>query len=157
MPAVSPLSTLNQEFSLISSLVELMQTEQQHLIGADLDGITAATEQKSLFVAQMAALAKQRHQCLADLGLAPQEAGMQAWIEQHGDAAAIDLWQQMLARTREAKELNRVNGMLINRQMSHTQTLLTAMRTPTASAATTVYGPNGQTTGLNPSRRYVLG
>lgn len=152
----SPLTTLNDELALISSLVELMKQEQRHLVGIDVDGLLDLTPQKSQLVQDMAALSAQRHRALGALGMAADENGMQAWLPTAG-ADARALWQRLLERTTEAKELNRVNGMLIAKQMAHTQTIMQAMRTPTAAADNSVYGPNGQTSGLTSSKRYVLG
>ncbi len=152
----SPLTTLNDEFALISSLVELMKQEQRHLVGINVDGLLDLTPQKSQLIQQMAALAAQRHRALGKLGLAADENGMLAWLETAGDDAQA-LWRQVLDETREAKELNRVNGMLISKQLAHTQTIMQAMRTPTSAADNSVYGPNGQTSGLSSANRYVLG
>jgi flagella synthesis protein FlgN len=54
---------------------------------------------------------------------------------------------RLLAHTREAKELNRINGMLINRQMGHTQGALQTLR------AAPVYGPSDHTSS-GPGRRF---
>jgi flagella synthesis protein FlgN len=82
---------------------------------------------------------------------------MQAWVESEAGKSAADAWQQLLKLTREAKELNRVNGMLINKQMAHNQGLINAMRQPANGAEATVYGPGGLTTQGGPSRRFVVG
>jgi flagella synthesis protein FlgN len=47
--------------------------------------------------------------------------------------------------------------MLINKQMTHNQNLLNAMRQPANSADAAVYGRTGQTTPGGPSRRFVVG
>ena len=153
----SPITTLRDEQQLITSLVELMQQEQQFLVRADSDGLAAVTEQKSTQVQQMAALAGQRHRALGAAGFAASEAGMEAWLASSKDDAARTLWQDVLERTRAAKELNRVNGMLINKQMTHTQVMLNAMRTPAGGADAGVYGPRGQASVGGPSRRFVVG
>lgn len=153
----SPITTLRDEQHLITSLVGLMQQEQQCLVNADTDTLAALTPQKSSLVQQMAALASQRHQALGAAGFAAAEAGMDDWLAGAGDEAARSLWLALLASTREAKELNRVNGMLINKHMTHTQVVLNAMRTPAGGADNAFYGPSGQTTGGGPSRRFVVG
>jgi flagella synthesis protein FlgN len=130
----SPITTLRDEQQLITSLVDLMKQEQQFLVSADSDGLNTITPQKSALVQQAAALASQRQ-----------------------DDNARALWLALLERTREAKELNRVNGMLITKQMTNTQVVLNAMRTPTGAADTGVYGPGGQTSSGGPSRRFVVG
>ncbi len=152
----SPLTTLNDELALISSLVELMKQEQRHLVGIDVDGLLDLTPQKTQLIHDMAALSAQRHRALGALGVAADETGMQAWLATAGKDAQA-LWQQVLEWTTEAKELNRVNGMLIAKQMAHTQTIMQAMRTPAAAGGDSVYGPNGQTSGLTSNNRFVLG
>ena len=47
--------------------------------------------------------------------------------------------------------------MLINKQMTHTQAVLNAMRTPAGGLDGGVYGPSGQTAAGGPSRRFVVG
>ena len=153
----SPTTTLHEEQQLIASLLALMQQEQQLLIGADGDGLAALTPEKSRMVGQLASLASCRHQALGRAGFAASEAGMEAWLGSGQEPAALPVWQEILELTRQAKELNRINGMLINKQMSHNRTILNAMRSPANGAEPAVYGPSGQTSALGPSRRFVVG
>lgn len=157
MSHASPSTILREEQKLMSSLLELMKQEQQQLIGADTDGLTALTPAKSQLIAQAAAMAAQRHQALGAAGFAAGEAGMEAWLASGAEAGASALWQDLLELTRSAKELNRVNGMLINKHLSNNQTILNAMRTPAGGAESGIYGPSGQTTGGGASRRYIVG
>lgn len=152
-----PTKTLTEEHQQINSLVELMKQEQAFLVSADGDGLAAITPQKSTLVQQMAVLANQRHRALGAAGFAAGEAGMEEWLEKSSDSAARSLWLALLQRTRDAKELNRVNGMLINKQLVHTQVVLNAMRTPAGGADAGVYGPGGLTSAGGPSRRFVVG
>ena len=153
----SPHATLTAEHQRIAALVELMKQEQQLLVAADADGLAGLTPRKVVLVQELAQLSRERHIALGRAGFAADEAGMEPWLAAHGDDAARAAWSQLLAGTAEAKELNRVNGLLINRQMAHTQTVLTALRTPTAGAESTLYGAKGQTFGSGPSRRFVVG
>jgi len=151
----SPMNSLRAEQQLITDLLEILKQEQAHLVAADIDQLTALTPHKSALVSQMATLATQRHRALAALGFAPQEAGMEAWLAAQGDAAASAQWQQVLEQTREAKELNRLNGMLINKHLSQTQGALQALRPQSAAAA--VYGPSGHTSSAARSRGFIAG
>jgi flagella synthesis protein FlgN len=153
----SPATTLRDELTVLSSLAELMKQEQQFLIAADSDGLTALTPQKLALVGQLDRLSGQRHQTVAAARFGAGEAGMQAWLDSCNDPAASELWYELLSLTRAAKELNRVNGMLINKQMTHNKTLINAMRTPALGGETSIYGPSGQTTSSGPSRRFVAG
>ena len=152
-----PHATLPAEHERITALVELMKQEQQFLVAADADGLAGITPRKVALVQELAQLSRERHAALGNAGFIASEAGMELWLAAHGDEDARSAWTTLLARTAEAKELNRVNGMLINRQMAHNQTVLNALRTPTAAPESTLYGAKGQTFGSAPSRRFVLG
>lgn len=152
----SPLATLPDEQQTIGSLIGLMQQEQQLLVSADSDGLDLLTPQKAALVQQAAALALRRHQALGSVGFAASENGMADWLAEAG-AEARAQWTDLLNRTRAAKELNRVNGMLINKQLTQTQVILNAMRTPAGGADAGFYGKSGQATAGGPSRRYVVG
>ncbi len=156
MHAASPSTTLQDEHHTMTALVALMQQEQQHLINAEIDQLTALTVQKSQAVHQMANLARQRHQALGRAGFAAAESGMQPWLAAGDDSAASALWQELLALTRVAKELNRVNGMLIGKQMSNNQGALNALRAPGQGSAG-FYGPSGHATAATSSGRFVIG
>ncbi|MET0981258.1 MAG: flagellar protein FlgN [Telluria sp.] len=153
----SPGTTLTFEHERIEALVELMKQEQQFLVSADADGLAQLTPRKVALVQELAQLSRERHATLGRAGFAGSEAGMEPWLAAHGDEAARSAWTGLLARTAEAKELNRVNGMLINRQMAHNQTVLNALRTPTGGADQSLYGAKGQTFGGGPSQRFVVG
>ncbi|MCE3604399.1 flagellar protein FlgN [Massilia sp. P8910] len=155
MSTASPSTTLPQELALITSVLELMKQEQQLLVSADTAGLAELTPRKAQVVVDITALAQQRYQRLAAAGFAADDSGMQTWVDSHVEA--LPGWQALLDVTREAKELNRINGMLINKQLSHTQSLINAMRTPTSGGEAAVYGPRGQATPTGPSKRYVVG
>lgn len=151
----SPLTALRQEHQLLPALLDLLQQEQAQLVGADTDGLAALTPRKAALVQQLAHLAAERHRALGAAGHTPEESGMAEWVA--GAPAAQALWDEVLAGTRSAKELNRVNGMLIAKHMAHTQTLLHAMRAPATGGEAGIYGPSGQPSAGGPSRRYVVG
>jgi flagellar biosynthesis protein FlgN len=153
----SPLDTLHDEQQLVSSLLDLMKQEQQCLIGADIDGLNAITPRKAELMNELAVLANQRHQALTAAGFAAEETGMQEWVAQAANRGAGAAWEQLLQLTREAKEVNRLNGTLINKQMTHNQNLINAMRQPANAGDAAVYGPTGQTAPGGPSRRFVVG
>ncbi len=149
---ISPMQSLRAEHKLIVSLQALLQQEQDLLVSADIDSLDAVTPRKAELINEMALQANQRHRALGLAGFAPREAGMQAWLDAHGTPEDVALWHDVLAQTREAKELNRLNGMLINRQLSHTQGALQALR-PQSQAG--VYGPSGRPATNAVSRGFV--
>jgi flagella synthesis protein FlgN len=150
-------ATLQDELKLINCLIDLMKQEQQFLVAANTDGLETLTPLKTQLVEQMAALAGQRHAGLVNDGFEGSETGMNAWVRHTNNPVIQASWQQVLENMRDAKELNRINGMLINKQMIHNQILIQAMRTPADAADTGFYGPSGQATPVSSKRRLVVG
>lgn len=153
----SPHQTLSSELAHVASLVELMKQEQQLLVALDADGLAELTPKKNALLSELAALSQQRHAALAAAGCEGSEAGMEPWLAVAGTPELRAQWAGLLDAAREAKELNRLNGMLINRQLAHNQGVLNALRTPAGSATGGMYGASGQTIGAGPSKRYVVG
>lgn len=147
---------LNEEDDAMRSLLQLIKHEQALLLAAEIDGLTALTEQKAEIVARMAALANRRHQLLAAEGFAPSEAGMQTWLDSNVASGAQKRWMEMRALIAAAQELNRTNGLLINRHMTRNQSALNILQGG-ASQAGGFYGPNGQATQKAAARSLVIG
>lgn len=153
MATVSPKHSLQAELDKITALLDILKQEQQDLVAADIEHLTTLTPQKSHLVNEMATLATARHQALAEAGFPAMEAGMESWLAAQHDDAANMLWQRLLDQTRAAKELNRLNGVLINKHLGQTQGALQALR----PQQTTVYGPSGMTTGGVTRRGFIAG
>ncbi|MBC7512976.1 MAG: flagellar protein FlgN [Herminiimonas sp.] len=157
---MSPADSLPQEQQAARVLIDLLQQEQAALISADIDSLTMITERKTPVVAQMSELATKRHRALATLGHAASEIGMQAWVEspqpgqaEHTQAAAA--WTALLAMARQAKEINRVNGLLISSHIARNQSALNVLRVQTGGG--NFYGPDGQATARGVGRGLVVG
>jgi len=150
-----PHATLPAEHERVHALVDLMKQEQQLLMAADADALAELVPHKAALVQELAQLSRQRHAVLGGMGFEAGETGMEAWVVSHADAETRAIWSGLLASTAEAKELNRVNGLLINRQLAHNQTVLQALRTPTGGTESTLYGAKGQTFGAGAARRFL--
>ena len=153
----SPTQTIAAEHQHLDALVALMKQEQQSLVALDADELSSLTTQKNALLASLSSLSQQRHAALQAAGCEGSEAGMGPWLAASDDGGAREQWERMLDVAREAKELNRVNGMLINKQLAHNQGVLNALRTPTNAPTGAIYGASGQTVGLGASKRYVVG
>lgn len=151
--ASSPSDSLGEEFSAGKALLQLLKTEQELLIQADVDGLARLTEDKAKTVARMSELALRRHRSLAAAGFEASEAGMQNWVK--GKSLAEKSWNELLEVGRQAKEQNRVNGMLITQHMARTQNALKILQgTPQGG---NLYGPDGQSTSQSSRRTLVVG
>jgi flagella synthesis protein FlgN len=152
----TPLETLASEQQENRRLLALLRSEQALLISAKIDGLTTIIEEKSTVVNAMTNLAMRRYQLLKQHGFSATEDGMHAWLTSPDVSEQTrQLWRDMLDTARAGKEINRTNGMLINKQMVHGQNALNILRGQTG--APSFYGPNGQTTTVGSSRGFVLG
>jgi flagella synthesis protein FlgN len=155
MSVTSPIATLHEEQQVMQQLRDVLEQEQRYLMKAVIDKLEDLAAQKSALVTRMAQLSSERHGALAAAGFPAREEGMESWLAVSTEADAADLWRAVLKLTREAKELNRLNGMLINKQMAYTQGALNALRPMPQSGQ--IYGRSGQTSAGGASRRFVVG
>ena len=97
----------------------------------------------------------QRNLSLVSLGLNADATGMQSLLAQDAHAALIEHWDTLLLVSAQAQELNRTNGLLINRQMSRNQGMLNILQQDQAGA---MYGADGQSKiSANTGRGIVAG
>jgi flagella synthesis protein FlgN len=149
------LDNLPVERATMEKLVALMQQEQQSLIHAEVETLAALAAEKQQLVNQMNVFGAARSKALAAAGLTADDAGMNAALAAHDHPSSATDWHALLELTVRAKELNRVNGLLINKHLAHTQGALAALQVQAPDAS--VYGPNGMQTGGVGPRRGVVG
>jgi flagella synthesis protein FlgN len=149
-----PADSLAEECAVLDKLLQLLRQEQAHLVDADVEALSGLTGEKAQAAARMAELAKGRHRALAAAGFEASEAGMQAWIA-NANADEARAWNALLEQARSAKELNRVNGLLINQHMGRNQAALNVLQGGAQGGS--FYGPNGQSATTFGSRRLVVG
>jgi len=153
----NPAANLAEEHQAIRELTALLQQEQEQLIAANTESLAALTEPKAKATARLAELAARRHAALGAAGFEPREAGMKAWIgSPAAPTTAGQSWQELMKLVEAAKEINRVNGTLIHRQMARNQDTLNVLRygTPQGNG---VYGPSGHTEHSPFARHIVAG
>lgn len=156
--SVNPARTLDEELAGARRLLALLQQERQHLIAAEIEQLEQLTEEKAAIVASLFELAKKRNGDLKASGYRGAKDDMQAWLDSipasHPSFGAIrQRWAELTEVSHSAKELNRVNGLLIGTHMARNQTALNALRG--GADAVSVYGPDGQTGKSTASRGIV--
>lgn len=150
----SPADELQAETEDMRALRALLEREQASLSAGDADGCAALLEEKARLVAAMAGHASLRHQRLATIGFAADEQGMQAWLA----GAPEDVrsaWDALMASTRDAHELNRLNGLLLGQLATRNRRALEALGAVGTGPA--LYGPAGQTDYASPKAARVVG
>lgn len=151
----SPTATLHDEHAAISSLIRLLEKEQDTLIAANIEGLPTLIAEKAAIVAKMAELANQRQLALTATGFSLEQNGMDQWIAQTSDDVARTLWQELLSLAKSAEELNLINGKLINQHATYNQNALNVLQGVPVGG--NFYGPNGKSTVKPPTRKLIIG
>ncbi|HEY8099852.1 MAG TPA: flagellar protein FlgN [Burkholderiaceae bacterium] len=151
----NPAGSLSEENKAARSLLQLLQQEQDRLVAAKIDGLVELTEEKAKIVALMTELANSRHNALASAGFEPKETGMKAWLEKTASKTISKSWAELLSLVRHAKEMNRTNGLLINKHLARNQVALNVLRG--APQGGNFYGPDGQAKPYSSARGLAIG
>lgn len=154
----NPARTLEEELAGARRLLALLQQEKQHLLNADIEKLERLSKEKAAVVADLFELAKLRNDDLKASGYRGAKDDMQTWLDSipatdPAFGAVRKRWAELLETTSAAKEINRVNGLLIGTHMARNQTALNALRI--ASEASNLYGPDGQPGKSTPGRGVI--
>lgn len=134
--------SFEQDAQLVNQLLALLSREQTSLVMADIDAIESLLEEKSVLLQRMNITAKTRYEALATNGFEAGETGMTAWLKQQAKPTMNESWTEFQKALSQAKEMNRLNGMLISKHFNRNQQLLNHLQGN--SSASAVYGKNGQ-------------
>ncbi len=155
MALPDPSSSLRSEQQVMQSLQRILLQEQATLIEASIDGLVELMLVKGSLVADLGRLAKARHAALAAHGFSANEFGMHNWIASATSEEVHVIWNALLEMTKEARELNRINGMLIGRHLQRNQNELNILQGKPQN--TNFYGRDGQSTGKGVGRGLAIG
>ena len=129
----------------MDELLAVLHHEQTCLVTVDMESLPQLTDEKARIASQLSDLAKQRYDVLGQASYDASEAGMEKWAQSAKAPAVVrDAWNTLLGSARDGKELNRVNGLLIQQQMSRNQNALHNLFANTQGG--NFYGPDGQST-----------
>jgi flagella synthesis protein FlgN len=136
-----------QDTQLLNDLVSLLSKEQAALVNMDIDEVESILDQKSKLIQTIANATKMRHKALAQAGYDANENGMVMWLRANDSKPLQAQWDTFQKQLSQAKELNRVNGQVINQHFQRNQQIISQLQGKAVNAgAGNVYGPNGQTT-----------
>ncbi len=141
-PLANLLAALTEEHAAVSDFVALLQQEQKMLTENSTDELAVLAEQKSNHAVKINKIAEGRHRMLQSLIPELTASSIRDWMEINS-RQSLDLWQKILVLSDQARELNRVNGELIQMKLRHNQQLLGTLSR--AVNQSSLYGPNGQT------------
>lgn len=149
------LEYLAEENHVVGMLLGLIREEQELLVQSRVQDMQPVIQHKAEHVAQLAKLAARRHALLDTHGCIASETGMQQWLERHPHPQVEKAWRSLLDQVRQAKEVNRTNGLLIHTQLNRNRAAL-GILSGGITSLDNLYGPNGQTSHQAPSLGYVV-
>jgi flagella synthesis protein FlgN len=102
------------EADFVERFVRLLEREKDLLSEGRTDVLAAAVEEKEKLAARLNELTRQRSRHLVDSGFTPDRRGMDAWLVRHPERGeALVVWNRTQSLAARAKELNRLNGQLV--------------------------------------------
>lgn len=142
-PAASALlPMLSAERGALAGFVTLLEQEQSLLMeGAQTEQLLTLSEQKSNDATSLNHMADARHALLQREIPRPDAEAIQNWLGAHC-ADGLPVWHDIVALAQRAKQLNQVNGELIQMKLRHNQQALTVLSNAVNKAG--VYGRNGK-------------
>jgi flagella synthesis protein FlgN len=149
-----PAITFEQDAQLVNKLLKVLSREQSSLVMSDVDAIEMLMEEKSELLQLINIAVKSRYAALAAKGFESNETGMIAWLKVQSNPAINDLWQNFQKSLSHAKEMNRLNGMIINKHFNRNQQLLNHLQGNSGGAD--VYAKNGQAKTHGSSRSALI-
>jgi flagella synthesis protein FlgN len=145
------LQTLNAEAEAVRRFVDVLQREQNALKSGNTENLIDLAEQKSQVSSTLKQISAQRNTLLAAAGFNDDRAGMEAWCARNpAEKRVNEAWSSVISLASEARELNRLNGELINLHMQYNSKALEALRG--GHSALELYGPDGQSQTLGHRR-----
>lgn len=143
---------LEAELRAYQDFIQVLQTEQDTLVQGNIDPLLELARIKSEKVVLLSQLADSRTRFLSEQGYPQEHGGMAKWLQQRdgGNPQIAELWQQLLALAEDARQLNQINGSMIDTHLRNNQQALAILQA--AAKQSTLYGPDGQTQALGLGR-----
>lgn len=137
---------IQQEAKAMIALIGALQEEQTLLTKAPsldlMEQISEMTAKKNQLVTAISVAGQQRGKELSRLGYKATTSTMPEWLQ---DNEQMECWRDLVAQTKKANELNRINGILINRHLVRNQnTLQVLQKNLHANQDEALYGADGQ-------------
>ncbi|MBL8480826.1 MAG: flagellar protein FlgN [Rhodocyclaceae bacterium] len=133
---------LGQEARSLRAVTTVLYAEQRALKSRAADQLPALAEQKGELYGDLAAMERLRQMFFSRLGVHPDQSGVQNWLARQGSAAAREAWNEILQLAREARDVNAINGKLIDEQMQTNRQALAVLVAASDRAGS--YGPDGR-------------
>lgn len=148
---------LNQELKAMTVLVQILMQEQQILVDAQPALLENLAVEKNNSLSLLNELGTNKSKELNLLNLSNDHIGMQTFIDsQTVESNVKNTWLELLELTSKAQEINKTNGLLINRQLNVNLNTLNSLQQTNTNE--NLYGSDGQSKNKSATGRgYVVG
>lgn len=137
---------VTSEADAVERFVTLLTQESDCLKNGTIEPLPTIVLEKEKLAVELNKLAQQRAACLTDAGLANDRTGMDQWLARHATQKVVhDTWQRILSLAAKARELNRLNGTLIELRAQYNDRALEILQARGRDGALDLYGPDGLT------------
>lgn len=142
---------LRQDIVDLDSLKKLLEQEKLTLSTRNTDKINLIATNKTQTVQQLEARAKVKARLIAKSGLGIKPGHVEEKLQTLSDADLINLWQTSRDKMKECKDINYVNGSIINRSLQRTNKLMMIVRGQNKKQ--NLYGQQGKEQSYGSSNR----
>ena len=157
-PALASISdlakNLEAELHAFQGFIQILQTEQDSLVEANVDPLLELARLKSEKVLLLSQLADLRTRFISAQGFPPKQGSMDAWLKQQQrnpeSSRIAELWVQLLTLAESAQQLNNINGSMIDARLRNNQQALSILQSAAKQSA--LYGADGHTQSLGLGR-----
>jgi flagellar biosynthesis/type III secretory pathway chaperone len=132
---------VDQQLPLSHRLLLALQNEERALIDNDVDSLELITREKNLVVNLFLTAQQQLARKLQQLGQLTNTENIRAWLESQPKKSSKNEQALIKSLQASAQEINRSNGILIQRLSSRNQAGLSALN---GQREASIYGPTGQ-------------
>lgn len=146
--------TLEAETEALRQFLQILQSEQEALTQGNIDKLGEFARLKSEQGVRLSLLSSNHNRLLNQHGLGDTPENIRQLIQREdpdGKYSLAQSWEKLLELAKQAQDMNRLNGTMIEMQLKRNQQALAILQE--AAKQTSLYGPDGHSQALGTGRR----
>ena len=147
-------ANLEAETEALRQFLQILQSEQDALTQGNIDKLAEFARLKSEQGVRLSQLNTNHNHLLTQHGLGNTPQDTRQLIQREdpdGKHCLADRWEKLLELAKQAQDMNRFNGAMIEMQLKRNQQALAILQE--AAKQTSLYGPDGHSQALGTGRR----
>jgi flagellar biosynthesis/type III secretory pathway chaperone len=131
-------TSVNADIDAMQQLLDLLHREESALLADNLDEIKQLTPIKAELINKLQQSNENR---LTDFSNFNRSESFTVWLENQKNDSLTNAWQDLMSLTRQSKEINSTNSLLLNQLALRNQRYLSFLKGDNQQEA--LYGPDG--------------